>query len=86
MAKAKKNYIEKEVTKIEKVPDGVTLELTDEEAETLLIIFDLIGGPPAGRRGIVREICRSLKDVGFSRPQGFHLDDKTALVNRIYFK
>ncbi len=51
------------------VPDGVSLKLTDSEAETLRIIFQWIGGhPKSTRRGDTDAINNALYDAGIKLP------------------
>lgn len=47
---------------------GITLELTLEEARTLLYITNQVGGPPEGRRGHMDAIGSALSSAGVSAP------------------
>lgn len=53
---------------------GITLELTLEEARTLLYITNQVGGPPEGRRGHMDAIGSALRSAGVSAPSS--LDDE----------
>lgn len=44
----------------EQVPGHVELNLTPEEASVLLGVLNRVGGPPAGKRGVVDQIRLAL--------------------------
>ena len=54
-------------TLTQKVITTVTLELSKEEAETLLGITCHVGGYPTGPRGLIDNIANSLRTVGIMR-------------------
>lgn len=66
MATAKKRVVTREVvTTVEEV-NGVTLELSKEEAESLAALFAKIAGSPTrSRRGYTNAIQDALREAGF---------------------
>lgn len=71
--------------KVEKVveveePDGVVLELTQEEADTLFAVLGRVGGAPSTRRGLSDHIFDALYEAGFRSK-----DSLSGLSGTLYF-
>jgi hypothetical protein len=63
---------------------GVTLELTGEEAQALILLFQNVGGEPNGFRGRVNAIAEALASATMG--QGFTTDSRGLVSGSLYFK
>jgi len=79
MAKATPRTREKLVTetvaRYKQVPNGVTLELSDDEAQALVTIFYKVGGSPTDSgRGKCDAISAALRAAGYNRDNSKYRD------------
>lgn len=74
---AKATRVTKEVTKtvVEKVPDGINLHLTEDEASVLLALVGKIIGPIEGARGKLDNIYYALNGSGIVKAELKHFDN-----------
>jgi len=83
MATAKKNVRKVERIVVDTIEDGVTLELSKDEAEALRFVFQHIGGnPDKGGRKHINAITRALDDAKVKVGR-YTVDEK---YNSLYFK
>lgn len=85
MAKSVANYRSKTrrvVTEtLEKVPDGVTLELSAAEADVLAVILSKVGGDPQFTdRRLVDEITHALRVSGYCFTK-FTIEERRRVLN-----
>lgn len=58
--------------------DVYCLQLTEEEAKVLTIVFGAVGGSPSGKRGKIDAIHNALKEYGFD---DYNIDCKTGSIH-----
>jgi hypothetical protein len=76
MASAVKRTREVRKTVTDVVPDGVTLTLTQAEAETLLMVHARIGGDPMVTRRLHTDgIGQALRNAGVVKPDTLYSDE-----------
>lgn len=68
---AKATRVTKEVTRtvVDKVPDGINLHLTEDEAKVLIALVGRIVGPIEGARGKLDNIYYALNDLGIVKAE-----------------
>lgn len=67
-AKVREEKYTETVTKYKGVPDGVTLELSDSEAQALATVYGHIGGDPElSGRAEMQRISNALYVAGYSK-------------------
>lgn len=85
MATATPRIVVKEVTTKVTSKDGVALNLSDVEAQTLLDICEMVGGSPhKSRRAHADAIATALRSAGYRSPNGV-CPDVEPRRNSIYF-